>query len=159
MSEFGSWVKRRGKVYFVTGEQIASEKGQELIKLHDISPDDYCGHGTIRKWYGIDEGDGIDKECTDFSTPGNFPPEIVVAIKAGKMRGVGIGGELLTLVAWADFINTLRPVFYEYEKVRQIASDECNKVTQAAFDKYKKVSQAAFWDSFAILENRAKAWR
>src|SRR4030042_1945451 len=94
MCQFVSWVEKRGKVCFLTGEQLfGTELGQEL--LPKISRDDYCGHGTIRAYYGIDAGDGVNRECTDFSSPDNFPIIIAMAIKAGKMRGLGFPKGLL----------------------------------------------------------------
>jgi len=135
MCEFISWVEKRGKVYFLTGKELFhSKKGQQFLKT--ISLDDSCGHGTIRAYYGIDAGDGVDRECTDFSNPSNFPPMIVKAIKDGDMRGLGIDEDLLTKQAWA-----------EYEKVRQPALAE-----------YKKVKQQAFWDLFANPRNRNELW-
>ena len=87
MCEFISWIERRGKVYFLTGDRLFNtKKGQKLLPT--ISPDDYCGHGTIRAYYGIDSQDGVDMECFDFSTPDYFPPTIVEAIKNGEMRGI-----------------------------------------------------------------------
>ncbi|MCR4293602.1 MAG: hypothetical protein NUV76_12085 [Candidatus Kuenenia sp.] len=96
--------------------------------------DDYIGHGATRFYYDFDGG--MNRECTDFSDPANFPTEIVVDIKAGKFRGLGITGKLLRRSALA-----------EYKKIRQSALEE-----------YEKVRQSAFWDLFKIKKHRNKLW-
>jgi len=181
MCEFISWVKKRGKVYFVTGEQLFSEKGQAWVKEHGVSNDDLCGHGTIRLWHGIDNGDGQDEECTNFSTPAAFPDVIVKAIKDDKMRGLGTPKGLLSEPAWAEYKKVQQQAWAEYkkvkqqalaeyekvkqqawaeyEKVEQPALAEYKKVQQQAWAEYKKVEQPAFWNLFAIPENRSPLWR
>ena len=114
MCEFVSWVERRSKNYFLTDKQLATKRGQELIKT--ISLDDLCGHGTIRAYYRIDSGDGIDKECTNFSSPANFPDVISQAIKNGEITRFGIAGRLLTQQAWAEYKKIKQPAFWKIFK-------------------------------------------
>ncbi len=168
MCEFISWVEKRGKVYFLTGDQLfKTRKGRELLKT--ISPDDYCGHGTIRAYYGIDAGDGVDKECVDFSSPDNFPDKIVEAIKQGEMRGIRGNAGLLSKSARVEYNKICEPARAEYNKICQAAwaeydkicrpaRDEHDKICQAAWAEYDKIRQAAFWDLFAIPENRNPNW-
>ena len=129
MCDFVSWVERRNKVYFLTGEQLFSEKGLQWIKDNSISPDDYSGHGTIRAWYHIDSGDGIDKECIVFFTPTNFPKSIVKAIKSGDFKGFPFPQGLLRDPLDKDYWAKRDPLDKDY------------------------------WDLFAISGNRTEVWR
>jgi len=146
MCHFVSWVEKRGKVYFLTGDQLFSEKGQDWIQEHHISLDDLNGHGTIRLWYGIDAGDGIDKECVDFTTPGNFPAKIQDAIKKGLMRGLGVSDTLLTQASFTEYEKRERVAFDEYEKKTQPALAEYDKRERVAFDEYEKIRQWADYE-------------
>ena len=147
MCEFVSWIEKRDKIYFLTDKQLfETDKGKEFIKT--ISIDDLCGHGTIRAWYGIDSGDGIDKECVDFSSPDNFPEKIADAIKRGDIRGIGIAEKLLT-----------QPVWEEYQRIKQTALAEYQRIEQTAWAEYQRIKQTAFWDLFANPENRNPSWR
>ena len=123
MCEFLSWVEKRSMAYFLTGEQLFSEKGQVWVEEHGISPDDYCGHGTIRKWYMIDSGDGVDKECTDFSSPDNFPPAIVRALKDGKFKGFLFLPELLRKRLSDDYWAKRKPLDDDYWAKRKPLDD------------------------------------
>ena len=66
----------------IPNENINFDKIRELCDYcgnqHDLT-----GHGAIRYYYDNFKG-GIDKECEDFSSPDNFPSEIVQDIKLGK---------------------------------------------------------------------------
>ena len=136
MCEFISWYESNGEVLFLTGDDVFNTKrGRELQKY---SKEDLCGHGAIVFYYDIrDTGKLIPKECTDFSSPKNFPDEIVAAIKAGKMRGLDISFSLLS----------------------DAALEEYKKMEEAAWAEYKKIKQAAFWDLFSKKKNRAKSWK
>ncbi len=139
MCKFVSWVERRGKVYFLTGEQLfKTEKGKEFIKT--ISPDDYFGHGTIRAWYGIDEGDGMDRDCTSFSSPSNFPPIIVDALKEGRFKVFSLPRYLLC-----------KPLDEKYHADCLSLYEKYWADLQSLYEKY--------WGLFALPENRNEAWR
>ena len=142
-----SWIEKDKSILFLTANMVFnSEKGKKLQAWSGNS-DDYTGHGTIRFYYELDLYDGIDKECTDFSTPANFPNAITHAIKDGKMRGLGMDRGLLTLQACAEHEKAERQAWIEYHKVEKLAWAE-----------YEKIKQQAFWDLFAIPENRNPAW-
>jgi len=185
MCECISWIEKRDKVYYLTGKQLFSKKGLAFIKENGIHPADYCGHGTIRKWYRIDSGDGVDKECTDFSTPKNFPSVIVKAIKNGDFRGMGTPRELLTPQSYAHIPEAAKAeanrkkAYANWDKAdsawniayadRNIADSVWNiayvdrKKAEAnrniACANWNKVVSPFFWDLFAIPENRVKAWQ
>jgi hypothetical protein len=123
-----------------------TKEGKELQKYCGNNRD-YIGHGAIRHYFGNFTG-GIEHEYTDFSSPDNFPKEIVEAIKAGQFRGLGIDEGLLTKKAWAEYNKIEQPARAEYEKIRQSARAE-----------YDKIKQSAFWDLFKNKKNRPKCWR
>jgi len=140
MCQFVSWVERRGKVYFLTSEQLESERGRKWIQEQKVSPDDLCGHGTIRLWHRIDAGDGVDKECGDFSTPDNFPTPIAEAVKAGKFNSFPIPAGLLSKPLDEDYVAKLKPLDNDYRaKCKALRED--------------------YWALFLIPENRAPKWR
>ena len=84
MCDFVSWVEIKDRVLFLTDDNI---KDWERAGDRPACPDksERVGHGAIRLFFGIDETDGINKECTNFSSPSNFPVPIAKAIKDGKI--------------------------------------------------------------------------
>lgn len=149
---FVSWIEYRpneyngyeGKVYFMTGELIfstAKQKIQEIIEENGFFPDDYIGYELIRAYYNIYSWDGVERECTDLSTPENFPPEIAQAIKSGKMRGMAIVPELLTKSALAEYENILHPVKAKFDKIVRPLQAEYNKIVGPYWTNYQKIIQ------------------
>jgi len=175
MCNFVSWIERRGKVKFLSDTQYQTKKGKELMET--ISLDDIYGHGTIRAYYGIDAGDGIDKECSDFSTPDNFPKVIVNAIKAGKMTSMPLPLSLLTDEAELRLENSaeLDKAWSEWDKAwAEYEKASRNKASWEIASRYKANARAAWykasaeedktrfklgWAMFAIPENRIPCWR
>lgn len=145
MCEFISWIETKDKIYFLTKKQMDSPRG-EALKLRFPGEGELIGHSAIRAYYEIDTGE--EKECTDFSSPDNFHPEIVTAIKRGEFRGMATPKQLLTEQALAEYEKILQPAWDEYAKIRQPARAE-----------YEKILQQAFWDLFEIPENRTELWR
>ena len=178
MCEFISWIEKDGKNYFLTSADLASKRGIKL-REHCGDDDDLVGHGALRWYYGGFEG-GTKKECTDFSTPLNFPAEIVEAIKAGKFRGMGYPVGLLNEAARAEFDKVVDPAWAEFDKIVNAARAEFKKIRDAAWSEFGKIVNAAraefnkiveparaeydkiinktFWDLFMITENRNPAW-
>ena len=95
MCDFVSCVKKKGakgiKYLFLTDSLLKTPKGKATLKKYK---DDICGHGAVRFYFGLGEGverfEGADVEYIDFSTPANFPAEIVKAIKDCNMIQIGI---------------------------------------------------------------------
>lgn len=161
MCEFISWVEERGKVYFLTGEQLLSDFGQAWVKGQGISRDDYCGHGTIRRYYRIDEGDGLSKECTSFLTPDNFPAIIVRAIKRGEMRGLGTPTGLLVDVVEIKWRGERETVCAKWRAEWEAVDAKWTAEWDAVHAKWKaewKAVDARFWDLFADTANRNPLW-
>ena len=174
MCEFLSMVKGKTKTgkdkwYYLTYDLIHNTPRGELLQKK-YGGTDLIGHSAIREYFGIREGQGENWECTDFSTPENFPALIVKAIKRGEFRGFGTPEGLLSLPAWvehekikqqawAEYEKIKQPALAEYEKIEQAAWAEYLKIQQAAWAEYEKIDQAAFWDLFALPENRSSQWR
>ena len=159
MCEFLSWIEVGKDIFFLTSNDLHSSKGRKLKKhLGTQFENDIKGHGAIA-WYYDMPNKGTHRECVDFSSPDNFPPEIVAAIKAGKFRGIGIAKRLLTAPAFAEYNKVTAPAFAEYNKVKDAAFAEYNKVKDAALAEYNKLENDCFWDLFADPKNRITAWR
>jgi hypothetical protein len=104
--EFVSWIEKKvGKkkeVLFLTSDDIFnSKRGKQLQKaMGSTDGISLNGHGSTRWFYGKlnENGEeipleaGRDMECTNFSSPDNFPKEIVKAIKSGRMTKMGCPG-------------------------------------------------------------------
>jgi hypothetical protein len=90
MCEFISWkeVKTASgtEILFLTHDDIFNTSRGIKLRKHNGN-NDLFGHGAIAFYYQISSDKGINRECTDFSSPDNFPPEIVAALKSGKMWG------------------------------------------------------------------------
>ena len=170
MCEFISWKEfDEGDVLFLTAKDIYhTQRGKELQE-HSGSKDDLIGHGAIDFYHDL-KGKGKNKECIDFSSPDNFPPAIVKAIKAGEFRGLGVAEELLTPSAWAEYERVKASAWAEYERVKASALAEYERVKASALAEYERVEASTwaeyervenktFWDLFAITKNRAKNWR
>ena len=93
MCQFISWKEYKGKNYFLTNEDLETKEGKKLLK-EDVKAD-LCGHGALTSYYPELQYKGNSHECSNFSTPDNFPKEIVKAIKQGKLSRIGICVEVL----------------------------------------------------------------
>jgi hypothetical protein len=130
MCEMLSWIEKKTgtktKIYFLTGRQIfETEKGREFREWCK-SPDDYTGHGAIRHFYGLEQDEGTNEECTDFSTPANFPKAIVSALKAGDYRGFPIPQKILS-----------KPLNDKYQADWKTLNDKYKADWKPLNDKYK----------------------
>ena len=171
MCDFISYIEKSDKkVLFLTNHLIYhTAKGKLLQK--QASKEDLCGHGAIRFYFGLESGEGKERECTDFSDSKNFPDAIVKAIKKGEMRGLAQTppAEMLAPKARAEYRKVVDPAKAEYRKVVAAAEAEYRKVVAAASAEYGKVVAAAraeyhkvvdktFWDLFMDNRNRAHSW-
>lgn len=187
MCHFVSWIEKNRNVLFLTGDDVFhTTRGKKLQKWCGCS-EDLIGHGAIR-WY-FECKNGYEYECFDFSTPKNFPKEIVKAIKSGKMRGLAAPDKLL-LKGVRD--KLLTKINKTRQKNVQQALNRISKNKEARYDPNKnyggkhpfnhfiwdetqegfkfwknnnkneksfEISMDAFWDAFAIKKNRPKVWR
>ena len=165
MCEFVSWIEvktdEKTEILFLTYDDIFNtSRGLELI--NHTSEDDLYGHGAISFYYQTVKGKH--KECTDFSSPANFPPEIVIALKAGLMRGIvsyfPIG--LLKAPLDAKYKADRAPLYAKYKADRDTL-DAKYEADRAPLDaKYEADRDTLLdqqWDLFLDPDNRADAWK
>jgi hypothetical protein len=78
-------------VLFLTDNDIwNSKRGTELVKYSGCDGD-YCGHGSIMRFYSLKSDSGEHIEHTDLSNPKAFPKDIQKAIKEMKMVRISLG--------------------------------------------------------------------
>jgi hypothetical protein len=104
MCEFVSWKELPdGSLRYLTKHDLVTKEGRALRKyLGSKFDEDIKGHGAIAHYYQLGKL-GVNKEYSDFSSPKNFPAEIVNAIKNGDFEGIGIAEGILTRKANADY--------------------------------------------------------
>ena len=173
MCDFISWYEEDGAVIFLTDDDLETKEGKELRKyLGDRFTCDIYGHGAIKKFYelkGWGFPDGMQqKECNDFSTPNNFPPQIIEAIKSCNLIQIG---RLPNSVLLPRGIKAIQK-----DKGRQEADakreeadakwqeadakrQEAYAKRQEADVKWQEADANAFWKVFADTKNRKKVWR
>jgi vacuolar-type H+-ATPase subunit E/Vma4 len=157
MCEFASWIEMPdGEIRFLTADMIYKTRRGKELQRHNPCQDDWVGHGAILFYFDMQKRVGIQKECTDFSTPENFPKQIVTAIKAGKMVGLGTPIALLSRQALAEYEKIDQPAFAEYKKIDQQAWAEYEKIEQQAFAEYENIDQQA-WAEYEKIEQPAFA--
>jgi hypothetical protein len=118
MCQYMSWLEHDGKILFLTDADLATEKGQALkAYLGSQYQEDIKGHGAIRHYFfgSSDIEKGIARECTDFSSTKNFPPQIVEALKAGQMTYAPIPEGLLCDTLYADYKAKRAALYADYE--------------------------------------------
>jgi hypothetical protein len=175
MCEFVSWIEEDGAVLFLTTNDIYNAKRGKELQKYCKNKEDYAGHGAIRFFYNIPEY-GYNKECTDFSSPTNFPPEIAEAIKLGLMS-FDRPYALLCDEARVEYNKTRAKALAKYEKTRNEAEKTYNeawtkyektrtealpqyeKTYDEVWTKYVKTCNTKFWALFSVKENRAKPWQ
>ena len=146
MCEFISWKEvpcpgGSTQILFLTHDDIHnSSRGIELQR--HTEPDDFTGHGAIAFYYEIDAKKGRNRECEDFSSPANFPPEVVAALKAGKMWGMAdyFPNGLLSDTLDADYKAKRAPLDADYKAKRDTLINEQ-------------------WGLFLDPANRSDAWK
>jgi hypothetical protein len=172
MCDFISWIEKDGKIYYLDKHCLLTKEGKELRKyLGDHFENDIKGHGAIDRYWGL-KGKGVHKECTDFSTPENFPKVIVDALLNGDLIGIGIPYTFQVLNKSAydkykkvrnseydEYLKVEDLAYDEYLKVRDLAYDKYEKVRDSIYDKYEKVEKNTFWEIFLKKEKRSRNWK
>ena len=184
MCQIASWIKYEGQILFLTDDDLRGKRGHELRTYLDSQYEaDKIGHGAIRWWYNLNEDKGADKECIDFSSPDNFPVELVEAIKNGRRRSFFSNDMLVILkqaaraeyekirqaalakylkiqqAAEAEYLKIQQPAEAKYLNIEQAARAEYDKIEQPAEAKYEKIQQATFWRLFMVATNRIDVWK
>ena len=143
MCNFVSWIEHNNNVYFLTDNDLKPKKLKEFKDYNSLWYEDLPGHGAIRWFYPELEGRGVEHECEDFSTPENFPPEIVTAIKEGKLSKIGVSLELLNEKGPAEYRKIKDSAWAEYEKIKDSARAEYRKIIESALAEYEKIRDPA----------------
>ena len=168
MCQFISWIELEGEVFFLDDNKLNTKEGRELLKPDFVA--DILGHGAIRHYYPELKHYGVDKECSNFSTPDNFPDEVVEAIKKGLFEGFDICPDILTPSAWAEYDKIEKSAsaeydkieklaWAEYERIRKPAWAEYDKIRKSASAEYDKIRKPAFWKLARVKKNRKKIWK
>jgi len=170
MCEFMSWVEKGDKVYFLTYDLIHNTPRGEIIQKRFPGYGEPLGHSPIRAYFGIRGGE--DKECTDFSTPDNFPEPIAEAIKNGEMRGFGCPEGLLLPKIYDDYEAKRKASIDDYWERRKALRGSYLAKHKEVDDGYLakrkmleedclaelKLLRDEYWDLFAKPENRNPLW-
>ena len=171
MCERYSWIEKDDKIIFLTGDDVFRSKRGKALQRYTPRREDWHGHGAIRWFYDL--YGGVDRECTDFSTPKNFPDELAEAIKAGKMWDFGITPGMQSLLlkrpldeyeiikqqALAKYEIIRQQAWAKYEIIEQQAWDKYEIIKRLAWAKYMKIQQQTFAKLWKVKSNRKKAWR
>jgi hypothetical protein len=146
MCERYSWYEREvagQKVcVFVTAKDIYhTQRGRETQEHCNNDPTEFWGHSAIAFFYGATppgERD-IQRDCTTFESPDNFPPELVAAIKRGDMAEFGVNEEMKAgLLSLRGRKNLTKQ--YESDAEYKKATAEYKKATA------KRKEAAAKWE-------------
>ena len=160
MCEFMSWIEYQGKIYFLDDNKLNTKEGRELLQyLGDRKYEDIPGHGAILHYYPELKHKGKDKECTDFSTPDNFPSKIVEAIKKGLFVNFGACPQILTASALDLFLRSeTGKIYAELEKARAEWEKACDEWYNTSSE-WEKADKSYFWQLARIKKNRIKLWQ
>jgi len=152
MCNFVSWIKYDGVPYFLENNDFLNGPGKEL--LTDGYFEDIAGHGAILKVYPelMNKKSAIHDECESFSSPSNFPKEIVQAIKSGKLSLTGKPVEDNLPVARKEYAKLERQIEVEFRKKSSQSYDYKDiTITQARDSKKSHKMLEAIDASFRIL--------
>ncbi len=135
-TNFLSWIEYDGKNYFLTKDDLETERGIRLLKTYDYSSSkESIRYLLIIEYYNDGNKklqNGAFHKCVDFTDPSRFPTEIVQTLKDGLFEGFGTPIETL--------IPKLREVYTAVEKAAydtmQQIKQKANKETDREFDLY-----------------------
>ena len=156
MCNFVSWIEYKGKNYFLENKDLVTKQGKKL--LEDEYKNDIEGHGAIEHYYPELKGKGVHKECEDFSTPNNFPTEIVSALKEGRLSNIGIEVDILNTKGKQAYWKIENPAKAKYWKIENSARSEYYKIVDPAWDEYKKIRNHAYHNIVIQEKYRNKNW-
>jgi len=140
-------------------DDIVKKRLNEFKEFNKNWEEDIKGHGAIRWFYDNDFKGGISKEYEDFTSPSNFPKEIVEAIKDCKFKLISFNVHLLNDKAKKEHKEIEQKAWEEYHKIERQAYEKYYKIIQQAYKEYYKISQSTFWNLFKDVNNRREEWR
>ncbi len=152
-----SWIELNGKVHYITYKDLKTERGKELMNrlrrnlgTYDTDNDIYFDRDSI-VWYHILKNKGEYKDESDFSSPDNFPQEIVEAIKHGEFKLVTLCPDILNLEARIAYSKDLIKLYTEHKLVvgpaeirYEYYTDELSKESPETYRKLSKDAYAEF---------------
>jgi len=162
MCEFMSAVKTRNKWYFLTHELIHNTPRGEMIQKKYPGEGEVIGHSAIREYFSLDDNDGENWECTDFSSPKNFPAIIVKAIKRGDFRGFGYPYGLLLPNVYDDYGAKLKLLHDGHWVKRKPLDDDYWAKRKSLYDDYwakRKSLHDDYWAKRKSLHDDYEAKR
>jgi len=154
MCNFISWIEYKDEILYMTDRDLETSRGKKLSR--DIGFEDIAGHGAIRSFFNIPDGKGTDRESTDFSTPDNFPQDIVRDVKKGLFTQYGVALQILTPPAWAKYKKIEHSASAEYKEIEQPARAKYKEIEKPAWAKYKQIKYSA-WAKYKEIEQPAWA--
>jgi len=164
MCDFASWIEYEEQVYFLKNSDLTTTAGEKLLQPAVVA--DLCGHGAIRAYLGVGKKWGKNRECTDFSTPDNFPLEIAESIKTGQLSRFGRPTKILNRVGYRKYDAACKPAGKKYEaaragawKIRDAAVKPAGKIYDAACNNAWKIYDAAINPAREIFEDAIVAAR
>lgn len=145
MCDFISWIERAdGTILFLTDADVWESKRGAELRAYCGASRDYVGHGAIERFCEMERGkSGTHRKCADFSSPANFPPEIVAALKAGRLARLGRPVEILRAGARAEYTKVRDTAEAKYREELAAACAEHDKACAAAWAERDKVCDAA----------------
>ena len=169
MCEFVSWIEYDDEVYFLDNDKLNTKEGRSLLKIEGMEQD-ICGHGAIVEYYPELKNKGKNKECVDFSTPDNFPKEVVTAIKEGRMSRIGVAVDVLTpeargmyyeaeADAWKMYDEAEADAWKVYSEAIADASKVYDEAIAAAWKVYSDTKENLYHNLVVVKKNRVKAWK
>jgi len=154
MCEFLSWIEKGDKVYFLTKAQIDSPQG-EAVKKRFPGEGELIGHSAIRAYYDIDGGK--EKEQTDFSSPDNFPKEIIEAILKGKFGYIPVPKGILKKPLDDKYSADQKPLDDKYSADQKLLNDKYSADRKPLDDKYwadRKLLNDKYWADRKPLDDK-----
>jgi len=141
MCEFISVIKKDTDYFYLTKDDLKGKTFNKFKRYNKNWIVDICGHGAISFFYP--EVTGEHWECTDFSTPKNFPVCIVEDIKNGNFAGIGVCPEILNQGGLKKYNKIKQPEWEKYNEIDRAARKKYNEIIQAEWEKYNEIDRAA----------------
>jgi hypothetical protein len=127
------------------------------------SQDDLQGHGAIRLYFDLQQDEGKNFECTDFSKPDKFPRVIIRAIKSGAFKGMVAIPEKLLIKPLDDKYQADRKSLYDkYWADRKPLDDKYWADRKPLYDKYwadRESLYDKYWADRKPLDDKCQADR
>ena len=153
MCEFISWIEKEGTVLFLNPNDVYDTKRGKELQDYCKDNRDLIGHGAIKWFYSITT-DVAERECIDFSSPNNFPPEIADAIKKGLMAGFDVPFPKGLLAGAAEGSRDEARAAYDEARAAYNEARDAYNEARAAYDE----ARAAYNEARAAYDKARDAY-